>query len=78
MKRNFFLNEMPVDHILTVHVNNLDLYMHSTGKSFVTEWEAFKKGSFTVIENHLTNLKVTYGEQAITDFLTKFGFTKVA
>ena len=68
----FALNGQPVDYILTVHMNNLDIYLSKENNSFKAEWSVYQAFGIEAVshsaQRHIQNLVSTYGEASINNF----------
>ena len=71
--KNFSLNAEPVDYILSVHMNNLNIYLAPMKSTFRGEWEVYQAFGIEAVTNsmkvHIENLILTYGERAINNFI---------
>lgn len=70
--KTFALKNQPVDYILTVHMNNLNVYLSRDNNTFKAEWEVYEAFGINAVNErvriHIENLINTYGEASINKF----------
>lgn len=68
------LSQSPTEHIISVHINNLNTFLEKSGTTFQQQWNDYHNTGWCLssVQIHIENLLCTYTKEEIENTLVLF------